>query len=174
MPILTITPSGPLSLIMQRMASILSQSESLQTILGVNDLAAALAKIDYPEWESTSQENPIYQIPNVIVSHQDGLLMLVEDSGAAQAELLVSFDFPLIEDHSGNIKDQTLAYMNTIGAIFADIYRISGRQTLPNENNLTVNSIQNAISPQVTDPDTDATEDGESFLTSSWLFNVRL
>lgn len=120
-----VAPTGLLNAGPAALADLLSQSTTLQGLLGVGDSAAALAKIWLYDVEESEAVDPI----TVVVDIEDMLIRDGKSTGAGityttEVVLIAIFEMDIPEDHDTRNALKLIA--NHAGAILSDIEAIAG------------------------------------------------
>jgi hypothetical protein len=182
MPAATVTATGPIALPYQKFAELLSQCPTFITAMGVGSSAAALALTDYPEWSSADSTNPASPeftappVPGCLVTKFGGFGrdFEIRRGGISQGDLQVEFRMPLDSDYDDNLKDQLLAFGNTIGAILDELWARSATQVDSSQNIELEEPVTEIEPPQTTDADDEHDNAGLGYLIASYNFPWRL
>jgi hypothetical protein len=182
MPAANVAATGPISLPYYKMAQLLSQCPTFQTAMSVGSEAAALALIDYPEWDTDNSDAPAAPafngpaVPGCIVTKFGGVGrdFEIRRGGISQGDLQIQFRMPLVSGHATNVKDQLIAFMNTIGAILDEMWARSVIQVDDAQNIEIEEPVTELEPPQQTDPDEECDINGNAYLIAAYNVPWRL
>ena len=182
MPAATVAATGPISLPYFKLAQLLSQCPTFQSAMSVGSSAAALALIDYPEWDSANSDATTGQqfsgpaVPGCIVTKFGGVGRDFElrRGGISQGDLQVEFRLPLSDSYADNSKDQLIAFGNTIGAIMDELWARSAIQVDDAQNIEIEEPVTELEPPQQTDPDEECDNAGNPYLIAAYNIPWRL
>lgn len=174
--------TGALGLPMQRLAKMLSNCSTAQTILNVGTASAAYDLIKWPAWfledDATAQAASVQTapVPMGIVSQLDepGWEQEIQPNHAADGVLYFELRMdPSDTGHSAMV-DQLRHFISLLGAVIEELWALSAVPDPDGGQYLELmESIKTLASPQFTLDDIASDQEGESYLAAAFAVMYR-
>ena len=157
----TVTASGIITNPLLLMATLLANSSTFRSLMGVGSVAAAIERIHYPEADDT--DDTLAQLPRAILTlgHEWESARQGIPVWHRKGSLFWSLEAKPNPRYEGNVRDETLDFANNVGLIIKELENNAGIDQYFNATKFT-----QILSPQAMKPDE---ESGVYFYAAVYL-----